>query len=216
MAISGWSTSNYLQVATAPITGSPMTISGWFYITSAPGAVSNVVNICNSSNTTDRLGFFISTASKAVFNFASTSGGAIQLAGATNVTLNAWNHFACVQRTDSDREIFLNGVSDGTSSTSRTPAGLNQFTIGVRGGSSVNNAHTGRTAEVCVRNLALSASQVLMESRGFSPILIAPQNIKSYHILLNTTLMRNNLYAGHNFTTFGTLTNQSHLRIFRK
>lgn len=212
MALSGWSTSNYLQTSNAAITGGTFTFSGWFYIASAPAAASNLVNVTASANTTNRYSFFISTAQKMTFNANGSS--ALQIVGATNVPLNQWNHFACVQRADNDRELYLNGVSDGTSSTNVTTSGINQTSIGVRGGSSNANAYTGYAAEICIRNINLTLSQIKMEAKGFAAYLIAPQNIKAYYPLLNTTAPGNNIFSSFNLALTGSLTKQNHPRIY--
>lgn len=212
MALSGWSTSNFLQTSSAVITGGTFTFSGWFYITGAPAAAANVVNVTASANTTNRYSFFISTAQKMTFN--ANGSAALQVVGATNVPLNQWNHFAAVQRADNDREVYLNGVSDGTSVTNVTTSGINQTSIGIRGGSSNANAFTGYAAEICIRNINLTLAEIKEEARGFAAYLIAPQNIKAYYPLLTTTSPGNNRFANFNLSLTGSVTKQNHPRIY--
>lgn len=149
--------------------------------------------------------------------FAAAAGGAAtQINGTTSLDTSGsiWYHIACVGTSATARELFINGVSEGTSAVSRIPSGLNQTTIGVRGGSSVNNPATNaHLSEICIRNVALSVTDILQEVNAASSLLVLPSTILAYYKMVNTTQGGNNAFASHNCATIGTLTTETHPRI---
>lgn len=76
-----------------------------------------------------------------------------------NSSLTGWNHFCYVQNGATDHKIYINGVSVGTSTTSKTlDSGLDTFRIG--GFTSWGQYFDGSISNISIWNTALSSSQV--------------------------------------------------------
>lgn len=216
MALTGWSTSNYLQASTAFVSAAPFTISCWIKLNASTGVIRNIFTFCNSTNTTDRFNFVITAANLPSVIAADTASGAVQTNGTTTLdtTGTVWYHLAFVAVDITTRSIYVNGSSEGTSITARTPSGINQTNIGVRGGSSVANPATSiDIAELTIRNVAVSGSDLSQEAVGASSLFARPSTIGCYYRLINTNLGGRNIFSSYNLTTTGTLTDASHPKI---
>ena len=90
----------YLSVASAPASGSPMTIAGWLYPTSTAGQI--VVCSIGVNNLSHRNQLFMQGGGslQAVAVGASATD---QPAAATNLTANEWNHCAGVYTSATSR-----------------------------------------------------------------------------------------------------------------
>lgn len=216
MSLNGWNTTNYLRSSSAVITGAPFTFTCWARLTASTGVTRNIFNIANTANINDRYNIIINPSNNAVFAVSSTATGGVLITGTTalDTTGTVWYHIACVGAAANSRTLYVNGVSEGTSGTSNTPAGLNQTNIGIRGGSA--NANPGTSidiAELCVRNVALGIDDIAEEVATASALFVRPNTILAYYKLLDTSYLGNNLFTSFNCTLTGTLTTSTHPRI---
>jgi hypothetical protein len=100
----------------------------------------------------------------------------------TAISVGAWYAIGGVAASATDRKIYVNGVEDGSSTTSRTPLALTTQRIGA---DVDGNPGFGSLAEVAVWNVALSADD--MAALAFmSPLLIRPDALVSYLPLLDS------------------------------
>lgn len=97
-------------LATA-ITAYPVTLMAWFTRDSSNGQMISV----GTAFASKRMCLELRDASKLGANFNQTSGG-YAFAGSTALSDNVWYHGALVVRSATDQEIYLNGVSEATSS----------------------------------------------------------------------------------------------------
>lgn len=215
MALAGWSTSNYLRATASVVSSTTFSISVWVRIGSVSATARNVLNIANSGNITDRYNIVIGTTDLPIFNVSDTASGQVQLIATTPITSGAWYHVGIVSNGAASREIFVSGTSEGTSVISRTPVGLNQTNIGVRGGSAVANPGTGlEIAEICVRDgTVFTATDFAQEAGSASALLVAPATITAYYKMTNSILLGNNMFESFNTSITGTLTDVAHPRI---
>jgi hypothetical protein len=102
----------------------------------------------------------------------------------SGVSVNTWHHGCAVFAATNDRRIYLDGGSKGTDSANRSvPSGLDNTTVGslkYNNGTDDDDPFSGMVAEVGIWNVALTDTEVLMLSLGYSPLLIRPQNLVFY------------------------------------
>ena len=93
------------------------TCEGWFYLTSAPSVSMTLYNL-NCTTASKEFSVYITAAGKLAANLRQYSNGDTIL-GATTISASAWHHFALV-RSGTAVTLYLDGVSQGTSSSSLT------------------------------------------------------------------------------------------------
>lgn len=171
--------SQFLTVASTPITAYPFSLSAWGY-PDALGINQTLASICISINTTDRWELIVTTGN--VLRFGSRSSSVTVNADATGtVSVNTWFHALAVGTSATSRTIYRDGGNSGTNTTSNTPGGtMNQWNIGRRGGSTSTTFWSGRLAEVALWNAALSADEALALARGVLPWRIRPLSLVGY------------------------------------
>ena len=155
------------------------------------------------------VGFFCSGFNDPHFGLQTTLAGKVtllaELAGQVTITssvsyaANTWIHVAGVWTSATSRTLYVNGVADGTSSTSVTiSANINRFSVGRFDRQTPVNHFVGLIDDVVRYNIALSATEVAyLASRrgaiyqllaGSSPIngqsLIRPADSKPYQQLI--------------------------------
>ena len=130
MAFDG--TGDYLTVPSTPnlAFGGNFTVETWLYLTSAPTG-SNAMYVCDFRNgSTSNFGFGVIASGGNTKPYMFVGSGPIEVTCATSLSLNTWYHIAMV-RSGSTVTYYLNGVSDGTMTTSFSQ-GATGMTIGAR------------------------------------------------------------------------------------
>ena len=171
------------QPSSPPFTAAPFTVSGWFnHGSSQTGTIFSV-----SDGTTGNHFFNmrVTAGTPDVLTFNAVEGGQDSLSGSTEVTTGAWHHAAFVARAANDREIYLDGASEGTSSVSKAPTGIDQGAVGVLlWDAGPVNYFDGLLAEIAIWNVGLSNGEIAALSKGFSPLLIRSQSLIFYAPLI--------------------------------
>lgn len=174
-ALSGWSTSNYIESTTGVITATPLTMACWLNPSSL-AALQIPLGVFASGSTVPASSFRMQIqttgAVRAVTNASS--------AESATISTSTWSHICGVFTSATSRSAYVNGGSKATDTTSATPAGLNRMTVGVGRGSTVSNPFTGSIAEVGIWNAALTDDEVAALGKGFSPRLIRPSALVAY------------------------------------
>lgn len=154
--------SQYLEYASAvsgphiDITAYPFSMCGWFRSSGAAAAgvamsdssVSNVnLAIGPAILTVNEMGIFARNGASNEFT--------------VSVDSNTWYHVAGVFNSATDRELFINGVSQGTDTGSVTfPSGLDVSGVGRLGDSTPSAYFNGEMAYVRIFNSALSSTDI--------------------------------------------------------
>lgn len=149
----------YFGVASAAVTALPLTVACWFRCTS----VSINQNIFCQAPASNNFawGLAVNGSNKLQFYASNGSGSFDLLNGTTTISSGTWYFGAIVWRTATDREIYINAASEGTSSVSRTPdATNNKMRIGIYSGSSDADSFNGDVDEVAYWSRALSGSEL--------------------------------------------------------
>lgn len=150
----------YFTTATSPITALPLSANFWFKFTTS-GLNQNLFNggISGSNNfawglfisTTDKLGFFASDGS-ANFDFIN---------GTTTLSTGTWYMATLVWRSSTDRELYLNTASEGTSSVNRTVSGSSDLlTFGSYVGSLGSDTFGGEADEMGLWTRSLDSTDI--------------------------------------------------------
>jgi hypothetical protein len=169
--------SQYLEAATAVVTGYPFTLSCWFWSNDTTGAY-NLLNVFN--NTTTGQAFQLLAAGTVAAKPVRFLAGLQAADSTTAYTANVWNHACAVGTSATSRAVYLNGGSKGTSVTSATATGLNVTTIGRRSTSAPGQYLNGRMAECAVWNAALNDQEAAALAAGVRPIDVRPLSLVGY------------------------------------
>lgn len=188
--------SQYLSTTTAPVTGYPFTIAGWFKTTNggtmaclsdtgAPGYDHFRADTDNANNT---------------YLASYPSGGS---AFPSNLwTSNTWSHFAAICTSSTSRRIVVNGnwASSGTSTGDVTPSSLDKFYVGVAdndANETLAGYFAGLVAHVAVWSSALSQTDVeslagpfssgAQSGSGANPLAVQAASLVAYWPLAGST-----------------------------
>jgi hypothetical protein len=134
-------------------------------------------------------------------------------ATSSGMSLNTWHHAAAVTSSATSRDVFIDGGSKGSDTTSSVPAGSDRFAIGFRARSSPVLYHSGLIAEAAVWNVALTEAEIAWLAKGYSPYSLVHRlaNLVIYHDLIRDS---DRPYIGANMTTVATPVISAHSRVF--
>jgi hypothetical protein len=201
--------SQYLSAASAPVTSPPFTLSCLFYIRDL-SAARTLMALDNASGTN----FFvmlISGSSTSLRLNANTSVANTIIAD-TDFNLNEWNNVCGVFTSATSRELFLNGVSVGTSTVSAAPS-VSLLKIGTRtSGGVVANFMQDDMAEVGIWNAALTQPEIASLAKGMACDKIRPQSLVFYAPLARDLI---DVRGGLAITNNNTATVANHPRIYQ-
>ena len=196
----------FIELATAPVTGVPFTISAWartdvdtgsddYCIVQLQdqGSAANYFRL----NTDDSFG-----AAAGEFSFSVTGGGSFTGAlSSVKPTIGQWYHVCAIAAATNDRRILVDGGNEGTNTNTREPTGIDSITIGREGDSSPSDTWSGDIGEVAVWNVALTDVEIASLAVGYSPLFIRPGNLVFYAPIVRDLLDR---ISGGILTTSGT------------
>ena len=169
--------SEHFVTASTPVTAAPFTMAMWFYysseITSQEFAYIGDRDVATHY-------WVLSARSGRELRFTARAGGANNLTTTDTFTLNTWNHACAVERSSTDRSVFLNGGGEITSSTSIVPATVDAVGLGARTVDTPSQFFDGRIAEVGIWNIGLAEFDVKRLAQGYSPPLVRPEHLVSY------------------------------------
>jgi hypothetical protein len=212
MALSNFSTSNYITIASALVSTAPFTIACWFNSTSATHGQNMIVGNTNSDLNYFGLSLNGATSGDPVGIYARGSGGAADIVNTTTgYSINTWQHACGVFENSTSRSVFLNGSGKNSSSVSVIPLLLDKVNIGVYRQSTPSfDPMRGSMAEIGIWSAALTDDEVASLAKGFTPDQIRPQSLVAYLPLIRT----NQDVKGNAWTTAGTLTVADHPRVY--
>jgi len=183
VARAGFTTGNYLRVASSPLTAEyPYTFLVWAYPTAAVTAIETLLDIHLSSALTTRNAIQLRRSTSDTLSIRSCNATGTQV-NATTATFNAnaWNCCIAVADAGGTRKARLNGSDSSTSNIRSDIGSVNRLAVGVIWGTSVADAATNTTiAEVAVWNAELSTEELLALEAGMSPLLVRPASLASY------------------------------------
>ena len=140
-----------------------------------------------------------------IYNVSGTSGANATTTGAAT-TSATWDHACGVTRSDTDRSAFVNGGSEGTSSTSRAP-NESLYTKIVLGSNPPNSIYSdGKLSHVATWSVALSDDEIASLAAGAHPRQVRPDALVEYYPLNRLSGNEPGTIAGFDLTDTNTVT----------
>lgn len=209
--------SRFLSTASAPASGSPMTLACWVYPTATQNdraAFSVSVNGGTHRNVIQHnTGSFTGPQMAAVAAGGSalgTTGSSSSYGGET--PQDQWSHVAGVFTSSTSRTIYVGGISRATNTTDI--GSQNTFTevlIGARRNTTVGLHYTGNLAECGVWNVALTEAEIASLAKGMTCDKVRPQSLVFYAPLVRSL---QDVKGGLTITNNNTATVANHPRVY--
>lgn len=209
--------SEYLSVASAPVTGFPCTLACWFNpanITAAHpllgvydggGSLIDAIYLIASGNAAgDPLR--ASVAQNGSFGEAGSS---------TGFSASTWQHACGVFTASNSRDVYLNGGSKGSNTTNLTPSGIANTFIGRYRNNASNAYASASVAEAAIWNVALTESEIAALAAGYSPLMIRPDALVAYWPVVGKNSPETDMVGEYNLALSGTPDTVEHPRIIR-
>jgi hypothetical protein len=208
-------TSQSLELTSAVVTATPLTMACWFN----PDNVTNnmaLISINRKFDLSRRFSLFALGATAgdpiSVFTGDDTSANA-SASTTTGYSQGVWQHAAGVIASTTSRTAYLNGGSESTNTTSITsPTALDATTICARYASNAIGAFLdGRIAEVGIWNAALTAAEIASLAKGMTCDKVRPQSLVFYAPLVRDLI---DYKGGLTITNNNTATVANHPRVY--
>ncbi|KKM82271.1 hypothetical protein LCGC14_1321200, partial [marine sediment metagenome] len=174
--------SEYLEVNSSPLTAYPFSISCWFN-TDAPTQGQSPLFIGDRFVEARRA--YLSVRTNSVLRYTLNGpGGSTNPETVNTVSANTWHHAFGASASASDHKVILDGDT-GNKGTDATDVGSgvadwDRTSIGRLGDSTPSFYFSGKIAECAIWNVALTDEEAAILSKGFSPLLVRPQNLVAY------------------------------------
>lgn len=214
MARSFNGSSQYIDLASALVSAYPFTLAAWANISSLSAGDNTILAISNNAASNFEAQQILIRSSGKLRARSSIAGGTAASAETTaTVSTGAWNHFAGVFASSSDRTAYINGTNAVQNTTAISISTLNTTTIGAWANNATRSAYfPGSIAEIGAWNVALDTAEIAALGAGVSPLLIRPGSLVAYLPLIGTASPEIN-YKGAAFTV-SSATKGDHCRIF--
>lgn len=177
-----FSPSQYLQnTSIAVVTAPPFTISAWFKPNGDTASRESIAGVFDGSSDTS----YIVMAARTGRGGVLARNGLEDADTVNTFTVGEWSHMICFVRSNTDREVMLNGDSGntGTNTNSSSNTGLDVTAIGMSRDNSPSHAFDGLIGEVGFWNAALTIEQGIRLSKGISSLRIQAGNLVGYYSL---------------------------------
>jgi hypothetical protein len=219
MAYNFSGTNQYLQVGSAVVTSTPLTMACWFNCDSA-GPSSCLVSVTNSGNAGGLTRFALFARGNvagdpvtAIASDTSSNGIADTTAG---YIVGKWHHGCAVFTSTTSRSVYIDGGSSATNTTSITPTLLDRTNIGVQflqnaGGASGTSFTDGLIAEVGIWNAALTAAEIASLAKGMTCDKVRPESLVFYAPLVRDL---QDISGGLTITNNNAATVATHPRVY--
>ena len=157
-----------VTIAVDPVDVVPLTMAAWVKMdtTTQVGGIWNIEGDSGSNNS----GFGLLIVNGVLWAYAQSSSPTLFDYAASTSTLNTteWWHVCGVFRSSTDREIYINGTSEGTNTTSVTPVDtvIDNACIGNRANTNNDQDFAGLIADVRVYDADIGATEIANLAAG--------------------------------------------------
>lgn len=209
-------TTQYVTVASCPVTVTPLTLACWV---NQPVIATNTVFFCmGSSIGGDFSSFQISINSAHVDAETSNASGSTDTIAASTVTnvISTTYHICAVFTSTTGRTIYVNGGNAVTDATSSLPTSgsLNTTVIGGQIQGTVGNFVNANIYFPSIWNAALTATDITSLSLGISPRKIQPSHLVSYTRLTGSASPQQDIMRSTGYTLTASPTLVANIRIY--
>ena len=179
--------SQYLSVASAPVTDYPFTLSAW--ANSNDDTIAQyVLSLGDLSEPDD---FFVvrfvgNQGGDPVEFLRVSSGSASNCQATSGYTANTWHHLCAVGSASNDVAMFIDGGNKGTSNDDRAANNWDGCRIGTSADSTPSSYMSGAIAHAAIWNAALTDAEVAALAAGADPRTIRPESLAAYWPLVRT------------------------------
>ncbi len=197
--------SAFLEHSGAVVVDEPITVSCWF--NSADVATNYILVSLSDTSGQDRHLLTIRGADAGDFcrAFSLNAGGNDFAVTGNAFMADTWHHLIAVWASDTSRSIMLDGDigNKGTNATDLAIANIDNAVIGAQHflGSPAATFFEGLIGECGIWDTGLTDAQGVALSKGYSPLLVRPQNLVAYWSLVRGL---NDIVGGFNFTNTNT------------
>ena len=177
------STQFLLNTSVAVVSAAPCTMAAWFNTDdSAKDALLAVSNYSPGSFN----GFWLVLDEYDYVQARLYDGSIGNATSSTTYSLNTWHHACAVFAANNNRSAYLDGGNKGTDTSTHTPSGLENTSIGaiLYNEGPGDWLISGSIAEAGIWNVALSDAEVALLAKGYSPLFVRPQNLVFYAPLI--------------------------------
>jgi len=203
------SNTEYLEVAAALVTDTPLTMAAWFN-SNDTGTEQTVISIGQAALHDY---FALRLMSWGPIRAITFNGAATGAATSTaNYSANTWHHICGVFTAEDNRAVFLNGGNKGTNTTNVAIDTIDNTAIGRAAHSNKTWYMSGMVAEAAIWNAALTDGEAAILATGASPLMVRPQSLVFY-----TPLLRNedrDIVGGLSLTPANAPTIADHPRVW--
>lgn len=192
------------------VTTLPMTLSLWKK-TNSPYSTAMLLEISDGTYFNRcTLVQEVSGGNQAILAFTRTTTTGVQsFASVSAIQSYDWQHVCVVFASATSRTAYINGVGGAVDTVSVTPINISKIFIGARSDQAFT--FNGTVAEAAVYNAALTQEEITMLSKGISPELVRPGNLKIYCPLIRNT---NAIFGGFNLSAPYSVFPAAHPRMF--
>jgi len=207
------SNSDWLTANPNVIADEPLTMACWFKASINTDRLALVaIGDLSTTNGFWELSADGARASDPIAAYTRAPGGTSQALSTTGFTVGKWHHAGGIWRANDNRSAYIDGGSRGNETTARAAAISDDTCIGRSALSSDSNGMDGAIAEIGIWNIDLSDAEMAILAKGYSPLLIRPNNLVFYIPLIRDDDF--DLIGGVSFTANGTPSIVHHSRIF--
>lgn len=204
------STSNWFSHAAALKTNVPLTFAAWLKTPNITTSYDIVYMGDAAAGNYFMLG--ISTTSKVTAVVAPGDRTAFSTA---SIVADTWFHAAATFTNNTQRNAILNGVFGSAETNSATPSGVDRTHVGAYdSGAARFGAFNGSIAELGIWNTNLLTIDILMLSKGVSPLMVKPNNLLAYYPMHGIAGVAIDRIGKFDLTENGTMAIAEHTRQF--
>lgn len=200
--------SRYLSYAGAITGTAPFTMACWFNSTTM-GTVKTLMS-ANTAGSANQVHWLRTSAGNKIEAFSRTTTADSGVSTGT-YSSGVWAHAAGVYAATNSRTAYLDGVAGSTGTVNKVTAGIDTFYIGRY--SSTTQYMNGSIAEAGVWNVALTAAEVAMLAKGYSPLFVRPASLVAYWPLVGRCSPEIDFAGGFNLTLNNSPPQAAHCRI---
>lgn len=177
-------TTQYLNLATLPVTKVPFAMAGWFRFdtaigTGAENAIMSLTQATSTNEFTIEIGNDVSDVAIAEVNENNVNLGFAE--STTSPLVNVWNHIVGNFETATSRTVYLNGANNATQTTSSSPANVSNINIGATlSSSSAIKFFNGAIGELAIWKDIHKLIDITNLAKGMSPKLVRPNDLVFY------------------------------------